>query len=119
MSSRRIEQVNSLIQEELGKILLREFDVPAGTLLTITHVKTSEDRDHANVSVSIYPETNARVLFERLAAARGAIQHILDRTLIMEHVPTIIWRLDKEERKAAEVEKLIEGIREQGRTFDN
>lgn len=108
--SRRIEQVNSLIQEELGKILLKEFEVPPGMLLTITGVDTSPDRDHAVVKVSIYPNTEAGILFETLQEKQGLIQHLLNRTLIMEHVPTIHFRLDSIEAHAAEMEELIDSV---------
>lgn len=108
MSSRRIEQVNALIQEELGKILLKEFEVPPGMLLTITSVNTSNDRDHTVVKVSIYPSTNAGILFETLTRRQGYLQHLLNGALIMEHVPTIHFRLDTLEEHAAEVETLID-----------
>ena len=38
--SNRIQRVNSLIKDELGKILLREVDFPKDVLVTITGVET-------------------------------------------------------------------------------
>ncbi len=100
--------MNALIQEELGKILLKEFEVPPGALLTITSVETSSDRDHAVVKVSIYPTDRAAALFETLTRRQSYLQHLLNQTLFMEHVPTIHFRLDTLEEHAAAVEELID-----------
>lgn len=106
--SRRIEQVNSLIQEELGRILLKEFEVPPGMMLTITSVDTSSDRDHAVVKVSIYPNNASATLFETLTRKQGYFQHLLNQKLVMEHVPMIHFQLDTLEAHAAAVEELID-----------
>ncbi len=110
MSERRIAQVSALLEQRLGEILLREFEVPPGILLTITKVQTSSDRDHAEVWVSVYPESQAAETFEQLKKKRGLLQHLLHQELIMEHPPEIHWHLDIGEIKAAEVEALIDSV---------
>ena len=42
-SLRRLEKLNMLLKEELARIIDREVDFPAGTLVTITRVETSSD----------------------------------------------------------------------------
>ncbi len=110
MSSRRIQQVNALIQEELGKILLKEFEVPPGIMLTITSVDTSSDRDHVVVKVSIYPNNASSTLFETLTRKQRYFQHFLNQKLVMEHVPTIHFQLDTLEAHAEEIERLIDEV---------
>ena len=45
----RIPQVNELLHQELGLILLREFDVPENTLVTLTRVDTAPNLQQAKI----------------------------------------------------------------------
>ena len=60
MSSLRQKKVNELIRRELSKIIVREFEAPENSLVTITDVDTSPDLLSAKVSVSIFPISQAR-----------------------------------------------------------
>jgi len=64
-SGHRIEKVNQLVKEEVGKIILRDLDVSKNTLLTITSTKTSSDLKHATVFISTIDKEKAKsALFE-------------------------------------------------------
>ena len=52
----RIEKVNSLIQQELGKLILKEIDIFPGILLTITRVECSNNLFQCKVYISVIPE---------------------------------------------------------------
>ena len=49
----RIEKLNNLLKEELSKIIVRDMDFPADTLVTITRVDISPNVKYAAVFVSI------------------------------------------------------------------
>ncbi len=47
--------MESLIQEKLSQIILKEIDIPLGTLATISYVKVSSDLLNGEVGISIIP----------------------------------------------------------------
>ncbi len=104
---RRIEQVNDLIRGELGKIIDREFDVPAGSLVTITRVITSPDLHYADIFVSVMPVTNEVAVLAEFEKSVGRIQHLLNRKLRMRPVPRIKFAIDREQKRADRIETLL------------
>ena len=50
----RHQRVESLIQEELNQIILKEAEFP-GALVTVTAVMVQKDLDYANVMISVIP----------------------------------------------------------------
>ena len=60
----RPERASALIIEELGKIILKEVEIP-DTLVTITGVEVTKDLSQATVKISVYPsEKTAETLRE-------------------------------------------------------
>lgn len=104
---RRIEQVNDLIREELGKIIDRDVELPERSLVTVTRVVTSPDLHYADVFLSITPhakEKEALTVFEQEV---GALQHQLNRKLRMRPVPRIKFLIDIEQKRADRIEQLL------------
>ena len=52
----RIEKVNSLLEHEIGKILLHDFAFNPEILVTLTRVDTSSNLIEAKVYISVFPE---------------------------------------------------------------
>ncbi|MBI2637277.1 MAG: ribosome-binding factor A, partial [Candidatus Sungbacteria bacterium] len=86
---KRLEKLNELVKEELSKIILRDFDVPEGSLLTITRVETSDNKISAKVYITVL-ETSAgteeKVLEELLKKTKKK-QKSLNRALRIRPVP--------------------------------
>ncbi|MCD6442283.1 30S ribosome-binding factor RbfA [bacterium] len=97
MSSLRQKKVNELIRRELSKIIVREFEAPENSLVTITDVDTSPDLLSAKVSVSIFPISQARKTFGSLHKMAGFFQRLLNRRLKMKLIPRIDFYLIKNE----------------------
>ena len=110
---KRIERVESVIQEELGKIILKEIDFPAGSLVTITRVSCSVDLANANVFVAVLPEANAKRVLEILGKVIYPLQKMLDKRLRMRPIPRIRFVEEKETVRAAKIEGLIEEIKKE------
>jgi len=109
--ARRIEQVNDLLREELGKIIIRDIEFPAGSLVTITRAVTSPDLHYADIFVSIMPASREEEALELLATEVGKIQHALNRKLRMRPVPRIKFRVDREQKRVDRIESLLAGER--------
>ncbi|HHE76795.1 MAG TPA: 30S ribosome-binding factor RbfA [Candidatus Parcubacteria bacterium] len=106
----RIPRVNSLIKRELGKIILKEVELPEGVLATITRVETSSDLNQAKIYVSVIPSGRADETLRVLEKDIYTLQKMLDRQLRMKFVPKIIFKRETETEKAERVEEIIEQI---------
>jgi len=97
MSSLRQKKVNELIRRELSEIIIREFEAPENSLVTIADVDTSPDLLLAKVSVSIFPIDQANKVFGSLRKMAGFFQKLLNRRLKMKMIPRINFYLIKNE----------------------
>jgi len=97
MSSLRQLKVNELIRRELSEIIMREFEAPENSLVTISDVDTSSDLSSTKVSVSIFPVDQANKAFGSLRKMSGFFQKLLNRRLRMKMIPRINFYLIKNE----------------------
>ena len=109
--SKRIQRLNELIKEELGKILLREGNFPRGVLVTITQVETLADLNEAKVWVSVLPEDKGEKIVEVLNKRIYFLQQKINKILRMRIVPKIRFQIETKTKEAARVEELLEKIR--------
>jgi ribosome-binding factor A len=108
----RLPQVNQLLQEELGSILLREFDLPDGVLVTVTRVVTSGNLQEAKVYISVMPEAKLQEVFGALGKNIYAMQQMLNKRLRMRPVPRIRWAVETKTSEAQKIEELLARTRE-------
>ena len=108
--TRRPEQVNHLIQEELNEIIVREIEFPHDCLVTITNVKVSGDLKYACVWVSVLPIDKRGTVLEILNKKHGFLQGFLSKRLEIRHTPKLEFKVDDIEEKAGEVEELLKEI---------
>lgn len=109
--SKRIEQVNELIQKELGNIILREIEFPQGIIATLTRVETSVDLGQSKVYVSCLPEEKSKTVLEILNKNIYDIQQHLNKRLKMKIIPRIFFRKERETAEAGRIEELLERLK--------
>jgi ribosome-binding factor A len=107
----RLEKINELIRQELGKIIFCQEELEPGILLTVMAVKASEDLLHANITISVFPAQKGKQVLKRLEAHIFGLQQSLNKKLKIHPVPKIRFVLDSTEAKSQEVESLIEKIK--------
>lgn len=110
MSSRRQEQVNSLLQKELGEILQTELEFPVGTLLTISRVEVSSSLEHADVFVTVLPDEQTEKILELLQKNIYRLQKILDKKLFLKFVPKVRFFVDKGLQLENEVNMILDNL---------
>ena len=103
----RIDKVNSLLQHEIGKILLKDFAFSPEVLVSITRVDTSSNMIETKVYVSVFPETKSDGILNALSKSVQDIQYQVNRKLKMRPVPKIRFVEETEISKAAKIEELI------------
>lgn len=85
-------KIASVIQEELGKLLLREFDF-GDVLVTITEVAIGEDLQEAKVKLSILPFEKEPETFILINKRRGELQHKLLKKINIKPMPSIRFQI--------------------------
>lgn len=112
MRARRIEKINALIKREISKFILRNFEFPEGSFVTVTNVKTSNDLKEAKVLISIFPKENTKKIFPQLKKNRQLIQNYLSKTLVIKQIPKIKILIDtNQEDQIEKIEKLINKLK--------
>lgn len=99
-------RVAALIEHELGKILLREVEVP-GAILTITSVEVSAKLDRALVMISVIPAEHEEKSIQEANRRRRELQHMLANRINIRPMPEVIFKIDRGSAHAARVEKLL------------
>jgi len=105
--SNRIEKVNSLLEHEIGKIILKDFAFSPEILVTLTRVDTSGNLIEAKCYISVFPEPKAEPIINALNKSVYDIQYKINRTLRMRPIPKIRFVKETEIAKAAKIEELI------------
>lgn len=111
--SYRIVQINELIRAETNKLFLTEIDFPRNCLATITEVQTSKDLRHAKILISVLPVMYTRKVVDKLNKSAGRLQFLLKKRLSLKPLPRLNFVIDETEKKAVEIENLLDRIKEE------
>lgn len=111
MSLKRINQLNSLLQQKLGEIFLTEFTFAPGALTSITRVETTGDIRHAKVFLSVIPDEYADGVLALIKKRLPFLQHELMKTLVLQRIPTLHFVIDIRERKVQKIEALLNKVK--------
>ncbi len=107
----RIEQVNRLIQKNLGSIIQREVELPRDAMVSITKVTTGPDLKTARVAVSVLPESSSPDVLTLLERSRPLLGRSLAATLTMKFSPRIEFVADTAPSRASRIEGLLDSLR--------
>jgi ribosome-binding factor A len=113
--SKRIQRLNELIKEELGKILLREGNFPKGVLVTITRVETSANLSEANVWISVLPEDQTEKIVAILNKIIYHLQQKINKTIRIKFVPKIRFLIETKTKEAARIEEILSRIEKENK----
>jgi len=105
--SRRTEQVASLLCIEINKIILKDFEAPLGTLISVSQVEVSPDLKNATAYVSIIPSNHIGSGLEKIKRFGPHIQKIIGQQLKMRSTPKITWQLDERDLKYSAIDEAI------------
>lgn len=103
----RTEKVNSLLEHEISKIILRDFAFSPEILVTLTRVETTSNMIEAKAYISVFPDVKADGILNALNKSVYDIQFKINRTLRMRPVPKIKFVKESEVARAARVEELL------------
>lgn len=104
--SERVQQVNMLLKQEVGKYLQEQLGDHAG-FLTITAVETTPDLKLATIWYGYVGEDLA-VVTKLLRKEKRSLQSYINKRLTMKSVPRIVLKHDNSGDYAVEISKKIE-----------
>lgn len=95
MPKRRIFQVNELLRQEIGQIVLMELSDPRFTQVTVSGVQTSADLRHAKVYFHHHgTESEHEETRDALQRASGRMRHLLGKRIRLKNIPELNFRYD-------------------------
>jgi len=106
----RLEKINELLKQELGKILLKEGDFESSVLVTILKVETASDQKTADVYFSVWPNEKIQKTTERLARQTAWLQNLLYKKVSLRPTPKIKFVLNTEEVTGQRIDTLIKKL---------
>jgi ribosome-binding factor A len=109
--SQRIDRVDELLRQEIGRILAKDVQDPHIGFATVTDVETTPDLRHARVWVSVIGGAPERA--ETLAAlerAMGYVRHELGVRLRIRRIPALHVALDDSAERGTRVLRIIEEL---------
>ena len=110
--SNRIEKVNSLLEQEISKIILRDFYFPE-IMVTVTNVDTTANLIEAKVYVSVFPDAKIDYIVAILNKGAYSVQQKINKLLKMRPIPKIKFVKDSIIVKAAKVEELLATLKKE------
>jgi len=108
--SNRIEKVNSLLQKEISKIILKDFDF-SGTIVTVIDVDTTANLIEAKACVSVLQEDRADEIVRILNKEVYSVQQKINKLLNMRPIPKIKFVKDYQIASASKIEGILEKLK--------
>lgn len=113
MQGKRTERVASLLQMELGTLILEQIKDPRLGFVTVMNVKITADLKSAVVFVSIMGDKKKKdESMKVLERAAGFLQHEVGAALQMRYTPKLQFELDDSLDKDFEIGQVIRKIEE-------
>lgn len=106
--SRRLYQIDSLLQHELGSLFIKQLEPPADCLVSVSSITVSADLDHAEVKLSILPFNRRQEVFKFIQTQLKEVTHELNLRLKLYRVPKLHFRIDETEEQADRLEQLLD-----------
>ena len=116
----RIEKLQELIKQEIGKILLMDIKDSRIGFVTVTGVEMTGDLREAKVFVSIMGnDEQIKSTWEGLQSALGFIRREIGKRIKIRFTPEISFELDKSLDYSEHIQKLLLKVKaEEGEKFE-
>lgn len=103
----RVEQLNSLLQQELASLISQYIPIQGG-LVTVTHVRCSPDLREVRVGISVLPEKFSGSTLRELKKHNHAFSEQLRKRLKIRRIPYFRWEIDMTESEAAKLDEIFQ-----------
>ena len=111
----RTRRVAELVQAELSRLLIVEFQDASSGLLTVTRVEMTPDLLTARVFLSVFGTDDPAALLDRLEKRKGYIRRTLASRIELKYNPQLFFALDPGPGHQERIDRLIEETKKHGR----
>ncbi|OGD14519.1 MAG: ribosome-binding factor A [Candidatus Aminicenantes bacterium RBG_16_63_14] len=111
----RTRRVAELVQAELSRLLIGEFQDSASGFLTVTRVEMTPDLLTARVFLSVFGTEDPGALLDRIDKSKGYIRRTLASRVKLKYNPQLFFALDPGPEHQERIDKLIEEAKRHGR----
>lgn len=115
MAKKRIERLNSLLQEVLSDVIHQDVRDPrVAQFVSITHVDITADLQHAKVFISVIgtPKQKADTI-EALQSGAGFIASTASKKVTMRYFPELLFKLDQSVEEQIRLDELLNKIHQE------
>ncbi len=105
--SKRTEQVSELLREEINKIIIKDFEPPRGSLISVSEVSVSPDLKNATAYLSIIPQDQLGTGLKIMKKFGSHVQRELNKALFIRQVPKVHWAIDERDLRYKEIEDAL------------
>ena len=109
--SKKINQINELLKRMIGEIILKDYDMPENSLITVTRVETASNLLKSKVYLNIIPQEKEKEIIASLRKYIYYIQQRVNKQLKIRPVPKILFVVEQDIDKAIRVEELLTKIK--------
>jgi ribosome-binding factor A len=111
MSTVRVQRVRELLKRQIGEILRRDVQVPAGGLITVNDVEVAKDLQMATVFVGVIGNPGqVKQAMEVLQQERKRIQGLVGRAVVLKYTPQLRFVLDESISRGNRVLAILDEI---------
>ena len=102
------------LREGLAEIFRRDVEFPPGMLVTVLGAKMTQDRRFAKITLSVFPTGAQEQALEIIQRHKHEINDGIAKRLRIRIIPKLHYVFDDTEAEAAEVEEMLNRLKENG-----
>jgi len=110
----RTRRVAELVQAEISRILIGEFQDASSGLLTVTRVEMTPDLLTARVFISVFGAGDPGAVLDRIDKSKGRIRRALASRIELKYNPQLFFALDPGPDHQERIDRLIEETKRHG-----
>ena len=107
----RKQRLDSLLQQKIAEIIQRRLDMPLDLLITIVKVDSSPDLENDKIYFSVLQESKENEALKFLIENSKEIKKCLAKETEMKKIPKFRFILEETEKKAQEIEEILDGLK--------
>jgi ribosome-binding factor A len=110
----RPRRVAELVQAEISRFLITEFQDPTSGFLTVTRVEMTPDLHSARITFSVFGTADPGDILARLEKRKGHIRRTLASRVRLKYNPQLFFALDPGPEHQERIDRLIEETKKHG-----
>lgn len=106
----RLRRINEALREVIAEALHRDLSDPRLGMVTITHVRATQDLKEAKVYWTALDPARREAAGRALESARGVLQGRIGRELRARQTPQLQFIFDTHQERAVDLTRLIDEV---------